>query len=202
MFVYRCHVKQFQKSIFCLSEHKLSELVHPAAGLLAPAYMLWTSILEIVSSYTIFSSLTSVASIIFESWVQHHFGNYWRHTTFGSPCIVNSWINTDKEKKTILFSLYGQSNWINDCTGSTENTLSAGQAAGVTSCLLFSHRPHGLCSTTSSSSSSLSSPECSFRTSLIPSVKLFAISLLLFYLLEEWPTADSIDERMNMKTEF
>lgn len=57
-----------------------------------------------------------------------------------------------------------------------------------TSCLLFSHRPHGLCSTTSSSSSSLSSPECSFRTSLIPSVKLFAISLLLFYLLEEWPT--------------
>ena len=131
MFVYRCHVKQFQKSIFCLSKHKLSELVHSAAGLLAPAYMLWTSILEIVSSYTIFSSLTSVASIIFESWVQHHFGNYWRHTTFGSPCIVNSWINTDKEKKPILFSLYGQSNWINDCTGSTENTLSAGQAAGV-----------------------------------------------------------------------
>lgn len=63
------------------------------------------------------------------------------------------------------------------------------QATGVsisilTSCLLFSQRPQGLCSTTSSSSSSLSSPECSFRTSMTPSVKLFAISLLFFHLHE------------------
>ena len=206
MFVYRCHVKQFQKSIFCLSEHKLSELVHPAAGLLAPAYMLWTSILEIVSSYTIFSSLTSVASIIFESWVQHHFGNYWRYTTFGSPCIVNSWINTDKEKNQFYFRCMVNRTGLMIVQGVLKTRFQLDRLLALisirTSCLLFSHRPHGLCSTTSSSSSSLSSPECSFRTSLIPSVKLFAISLLLFYLLEEWPTADSIDERMNMKTEF
>ena len=45
----------------------------------------------------------------------------------------------------------------------------------ITSCRLFSHLPQGLCSTTSSTSSSLSSPECSCWTSFIPSAILPAI---------------------------
>lgn len=44
-----------------------------------------------------------------------------------------------------------------------------------TSCRLFSHLPHGLYSTTSSTSSSLSSPECSFWISITPSARLLAI---------------------------
>lgn len=57
-------------------------------------------------------------------------------------------------------------------------SLSSKNCLTITSCRLFSHLPQGLCSTTSSTSSSLSSPECSCGTSFIPSAILPAIILL------------------------